>query len=180
MDLHEMSSSQRSNPRSSPGSKRWIESLADQERSIFLGERLSFDLGLTKEQVVQEETLRFLEEICQHFSSLSEAFNSRISDEDALKLAVSSPELTQTVFWVSRKDMRLDVCANYHGVIKFQAHRRTDPTLSWSRASLLFTGQVEVTFGPFNEVSWLLLGNEVSAEQIAQHYLTEFIQISRS
>jgi hypothetical protein len=44
---------------------------------------------------------------------------------------------------------------------------------------MMFSGLVEAKFGAFHDVEWYFLGNPIGAEQLARHYLTEFIQISR-
>jgi hypothetical protein len=43
----------------------------------------------------------------------------------------------------------------------------------------MFSAVIEAQFETFDDVAWLFLGTPINAEQVARHYLTEFIQATR-
>lgn len=152
---------------------KWIESLADQEIRIRAGERSSIDLLATKDEVLSLETSSFLRELYGHFDYLVKLFNLRVS-QDALRILKG--EDIQEGFHLLRHDLRLLVARPRPGVVQIACDRRIGAD---GRTSVMFTGTVEAKFGIFHDVCWHFLGSSVTAEQVARHYLTEFIQASR-
>ena len=81
-------------------------------------------------------------------------------------------------FSLSRFGMRLSVSPSGAGVIQIQCEKRMpDSSDPYSRPSVMFSGIVEAMFGVFHDVEWRFLGNPIEAHQVAQHYLTEFLQM---
>ena len=156
---------------------KWIESLAEQELSIRSGDRMSFDLCTTKDEVLSVETATFLRDLYIHVDYLTRLFNLRVNDE-SMQLKIGKPGEGQDGFHVSRGEMRLGILSCKPGVIQFQCEKRLDPGSS-NRTAVMFSGMIEAEVGLFHEVEWSFLGNRVVPEQVARHYLTEFIQVSR-
>ncbi len=158
---------------------KWIESLADQESSIRSGDRVSIDLCTTKDEVLCVETATFLRDLYYHLDYLTRLFNLRVLDDEA-QLKVSKVDVGKDGFFVSRGEMRLAISAGKPGVIQFQCEKRLEGSPGTpSKNSVMFSGVIEAGFGLFHEVEWLFIGNRVVPEQVARHYLTEFIQVSR-
>lgn len=156
---------------------KWIESLADQELSIRSGDRVSIDLCTTKEQVLSAETSTFVRDLYNHADYLVGLFNLRVVSE-SMQLQISKRNGQADGFEVSRSGMKLTVLSLKPGVVQFQCERQGNaPTPS--RSTMLFSGTIEADFVLFHEVEWSFLGSKVVAEQVARHYLTEFIQVSR-
>ncbi len=155
---------------------KWIESLAEQELSIRSGERSSIDLLATKDEVLSVETTSFLRELNQHFEYLVKLFDLRVNQE-ALKIKILKNEDFQEGFSLLRNELRLLVGKPRLGVVQFTCDKRITGE---ARSSVMFSGVVEAKFGTFHDVEWHFLGSQVTAEQVARHYLTEFIQVSRS
>jgi hypothetical protein len=156
---------------------KWIESLADQELSIHSGDRVSIDLCTTKDQVLSAETSSFVRDLYYHVDYLIGLFNLRVMNE-GMQLHISKRTEENDGFQVHRGDMKLSILSSKPGMIQFQCERQLDPASS-PRTSVMFSGSIEAEFGLFHEVEWSFLGNHVGAEQVARHYLTEFIQVSR-
>ncbi len=162
-------------PMTSNRTIRWIENLAEQELSIRSGDRVSVDLCTTKDEVLSVETSTFLRAIQKHVEYLAKLFNLRVQEE-ALQLRLTSSSEGGDGFALLRGSMRLCVTSAKPGFIQFACDKRLD---SESRSSVMFSGTLEAQFGLFHEVDWSFIGNPVVPEQVARHYLTEFIQVSR-
>ena len=155
---------------------KWIESLAEQELSICSGERVSIDLLTTKDEVLSVETTSFLRELNQQFDYLVKLFDLRVNQE-ALKIKILKSDELLDGFILSRNELRLTVTKPRLGVVQITCDKRL---IGESRPSVMFSGVVEAKFGTFHDVEWHFLGSQVTAEQLARHYLIEFIQVSRS
>lgn len=158
---------------------KWIESLAEQEISIREGDRVSIDLCATKDEVLSVETATFIRDLYYHLDYLTRLFNLRVM-EDPMQLKLAKlGENAADGFHVTRGEMRLAISSGKPGVIQFQCEKRLEVSAP-SRTSVMFSGMIEAQFGLFHEVDWSFLGNRVVPEQVARHYLTEFIQVSRT
>jgi hypothetical protein len=159
---------------------KWIENLADQERLIKAGERVSIDICTTKDEVLTVETTTFVRDLFYHLEYLSRLFNSRVH-ELSLEIKISRSENLEG-FALSRNRMRLTLGKAQLGVVKLTCEKifDGDGLSKGNRASVMFSGLIEAKFGTFHDVEWYFLGSRVSAEQVARHYLTEFIQSSRT
>jgi hypothetical protein len=156
---------------------KWIESLAEQELSIRSGDRLSIDLCTTKDEVLSVETSAFIRDLYYHCDYLTRLFNLRVNEE-GMALKISKAGEASDGFQVSRGEMRLAILSGKPGAIQFQCEKKLDSS-GPTRTSVMFSGMIEAEFGLFHEVDWSFLGNRVVPEQVARHYLTEFIQVSR-
>ncbi len=145
--------------------------------SIRSGDRLSIDLCTTKDEVLSVETATFIRDLYYHFDYLTRLFNLRVNEE-GMQLKIAKAGEAYEGFQVTRGEMKLAVLSGKPGAIQFQCEKRLDPS-SHSRTSTMFSGMIEAEFGLFHEVDWSFLGNRVAPEQVARHYLTEFIQVSR-
>jgi hypothetical protein len=158
---------------------KWIENLADQELLIKAGERVSIDILSTKDEVLAVETASFVRDLLYHFDYLTRLFNGRVN-QSTLQIKLQRPD-NQDSFSLVRNSLRLNISLRQPGVVQFQCDKKqSDSLTSGSRVSMMFSGMVEAKFGTFHDVEWYFLGNRVSAEQVARHYLTEFIQVSRA
>jgi len=156
---------------------KWIESLAEQEVSIQSGDRLSIDLCTTKDEVLSGETSSFVRDLYYHVDYLIRLFNLRVVDE-GMQLRIAKLGEGDG-FSVSRGEMRLAATSTKPGVVQFACEKKLEASGGGPRSSVMFSGTIEAQFGLFHEVEWSCLGNRVVPEQIARHYLTEFIQVSR-
>lgn len=157
---------------------RWIESLADQENLIRAGEKVSIDLGATKQDVLAGETVSFVHDLYYHCDYLVTLFNGRVAQRE-LQLRLSRGESLDH-FSILRNSFALAVWTPQPGITQLQCDKSaSDPVSRGAKASMMFSGRVEAKFGAFHDVEWFFLGNRVNAELLARHYLTEFIQVSR-
>jgi len=157
---------------------KWIENLADQELLIKAGEKVSIDIFATKDEVLAIETSTYLRDLLYHFEYLVRLFNVRVS-QTGLELKLNRLEGSHG-FTVSRNFMRLTVMRPQPGVVSLQCDKVTVIDNRTQKTSVMFSGIAEAKFGTFHDVEWYFLGSRVSAEQVARHYLTEFIQVTRS
>lgn len=157
---------------------KWIENLAEQELSIKAGERASIDILTTKEEVLNVETATFVRELLSQFDYLIQLFNLRVNQEPMqIKLLRNSDHMEG--FSLSRNLMRLSVGKSQPGLVKLQCDKQIREDDRSVKTSVMFSGLIEAKFGTFHDVEWAFLGSRVTPEQVARHYLTEFIQVSR-
>lgn len=157
----------------------WVESLAQQELLIHAGDKVSLDVVATKNEVLLLETSSFLRDLYYQFHALIRVFNGRVGSSPLLELKLSRSESVDQ-FQISRNGMRLVFSRPLPGVIQASCERLASQDFSRThKASVMFTGMVEGKFGNFHEVEWFFLGARIAAEQVARHYLTEFLQVSR-
>lgn len=159
---------------------RWIESLAEQELLIRSGKRASIDITSTKEEVLSAETASFAQDLVQHFEYLVRLFNSRV-EKESLQIKLVKGGSDGMGFALLRNRLKLLLAVGQTGRLQVQCMKMMDEGMgSAPRASVMFSGVIESKFGTFHDVDWYFLGARVNAEQVALHYLTEFIQVSRS
>jgi hypothetical protein len=157
---------------------KWVENLAEQELLIYEGEKTSIDLTSSKEKVLGIETTSFIRDLFYHFEYLVRLFNFRVKNE-SLQIKISRSDNLSN-FFLLRHYMKLNVHRSQAGVVQFSCEKSNpNETEKHSKASVMFSGMAEAKFGAFYDVEWFFLGSRVNVEQVARHYLTEFIQISR-
>ena len=156
---------------------KWVENLADQECLILSGEKSSLDLCTAKEEVMNNETSSFVRSLYYHFEYLIRLFNARV-DVPFLKIKIISPNDDFNSFSISRNQINLKVSGSQAGMIHLQCNREESSIVNIG--SVLFSGMIEARFETFHEVKWYFLDSIILPEQVARHYLTEFLQVSRS
>ncbi len=154
----------------------WIESLAQQELQIDSGSRKSHDVSIAKTDALNVATATFLREVQAQFSFLANLFNSRVGSTHS-SIAITRA-LESADFSMNRNGFELRVVAAQPSVVQINCVR-LGRMEAQSKDMLLFSGTVEARFAAFHEIEWHFLGAAVSPEQLARHYLTEFIQTSR-
>jgi hypothetical protein len=159
---------------------KWIENLAEQELLIKAGEKASIDICTTKDEVLSVETATFVRDLFYHFDYLVQLFNARVNQPGLqIKLLRIGDQLEG--FSVFRNKMKLLLTRPQAGIVQLQCDKLIlDENSRPSKTSVMFSGLIEAKFGTFNDVEWYFLGSRVTAEQVARHYLTEFIQVSRA
>lgn len=153
---------------------KWVENLADQEIRIYSGEKASLDLTVTKDKVLSVDTTTFMRDLFFHFEYLIQLFNFRIKNT-SVQIKLTKTDNLETFFLV-RHQMKLMAQRKQLGAIMISCEKM----VSEEKATLMFTGAIEARFGTFHDVEWNFLGSKVTAEQVARHYLTEFVQVSRN
>ena len=158
---------------------KWIENLADQELRILAGESSSIDICSTKDEVLSIESASFVRDLIYLFDYLIRLFNSKVQSELQIKVLRSD---NPDNFVLERNQLRLALSRPQDGVVQLQCDKlmANDGQARAFKTSMMFSGRVESKFGTFHDVEWYFLGSRVTAEQLARHYLTEFIQVSRS
>jgi hypothetical protein len=156
---------------------KWIENLAEQEGLILSGQLPTLDITKTREEVLAVATSVFLRELKAHWITLSRLFNSRMKDTP-LGIEWGTPTEKIDGFYLVRNSVRLSISSSRPGSVQIQCEKVgvEIPT----RPSMIFSGVVEARFSNFDEVNWFFLEKNISVEQLARYYLTEFIQSSRS
>ncbi|MCB0418473.1 MAG: hypothetical protein H6617_09930 [Bdellovibrionaceae bacterium] len=155
---------------------RWIENLAEQELLIKSGEKSSIDISTTKDEVLSVETGNFVQDLLHQFEYLVRLFNSRV-ESDGLQIKLVRGSDSGSGFSLIRNRMKLTLSAPSPGRIQLSCMKIVEDMPP--KTTVMFTGVIESEFGTFHDVEWYFLGAKVGAEQVARHYLTEFIQASR-
>lgn len=154
---------------------RWIENLAEQELSISEGRSANVDICSTKEEVLLEETSHFLREIAHHLSYLSKLFNAKMEKVE-FQIKVKRGSSPGDGLTLVRGDVRLHLRSQNAASVQLQCLRSD---LTQGKESVLSSGLIEAQFVTFHDIEWQFLGVRVTAEQVARHYMTEFLQVSR-
>jgi hypothetical protein len=150
-----------------------FENLAIQEQNIHQGESSSIDLFQTQQEVLNIETQSFLSEIYFQFEYLVRLFNNRKGNTSAEICLKKKKEIPEEGFSIERNHLSLSFQKVQVGALAFECAQKD------GEHGVLFSGRVEANFGSFHDVEWFYIGSRVTSEQIARHYLTEFIQMSR-
>lgn len=163
--------------RTSDRSIRWIENLAEQEL-LLLESKGSYDLCSTREEILASETLGFLNELRFQLEYLVRLFNAKVGDrgvgprsEGGQTIEVTKTSSPQEEIRLSRNGVVLEVASRKPGAVHLVCRRGE---------SALSSGTVEADFSSFHELHWKFLGEVVTSEKAACHFLTEFLQVSRS
>jgi len=156
---------------------RWIESLAKQEELITSGEKSALDLGMTKDEVLIGETDGFVRDVVYHLEYLVRLFNSRVNNSHIQIRLVRATK--NQAFSLNRNKMKFTLVTPKPGKIQIQCLKiMAEGASTVPKTSIMFSGTVEAHFGVFNDIDWQFLCQTVTSEQVAKHYLTEFIQVS--
>ena len=155
---------------------KWIENLADQERLIRAGEKNSLDICSTKDEALITGTNAFLRTLYYHFEFLVRLFNTRV-DHSALQLQLKREGDHFDGFALKRNGIKLFANGSQPGTVHFSCER-VEASGAAVTTGVQFSGSIEARFEPFHEVQWFFLDAPVRAEQVARHYLTEFLQVS--
>jgi len=150
-------------------SLRWVERLAEQESGVQAGERSQLDLYQVREEVLLLESTQFLRELRTALETLTKLFNGQMQP-DAIIHIQNIPE-SKEGFSLTRLTTRVQFESARPGVIQVQTKR-----VAVENPIHLATATLEAQFGPFDEVSWLFLGEKITSEQVARHFLTELVQ----
>ncbi len=154
--------------------------MADQELLVQAGEKASVDLCHTKIELLNSETASFIHGLYFQFESLVHLFNERVKNPE-LHIKLSRTVGGLDGFSLNRNGMRLSVSTGNVGSIQLQCEKLvTEVATKLTKTSLMFSGLVEAKFGTFHDLEWFFLGSRILPEQLARHYLTEFIQVSRA
>jgi hypothetical protein len=155
-----------------------VEDLAEQDLLVNSGAKGSIDLCKTKEGVLLVETAAFARDLFSHFDYLTRLFNQRVMNPD-LQIKLQRQSEDYSAFSLRRNRMRLQITGTRPGAIQLQCEKFIDDDPKSTRTSVMFSGLLEAKFGTFHDLEWDFLGNPIGAEQVARHYLTEFVQASR-
>ena len=167
----------------------WIHELAkaevhpEAEKLLQLG-------GFNPQQLVEESTVRFLDEMRRHINEYARVFNgfsgggSKYQEVKLYSIALSAAD-----FMVFRNQIKLVVANTGHGVIQlsFSEHARpsvmVDGQSSAANKSTIAekspAQELLAQIGPFRDVAWTFQGERISPEQVARFYFAEFVRASR-
>ena len=172
------------------GTQGWIHDLAraevhpDAERVLQLGR------STDPQQLVEESTIEFLNELkalFQEYRRIFNAYSEKGSRFQEIKIyAVAN---TAADFMLFRNSINLLVCNSAHGMIQVQIGQHVRGTLSVDGQALTQskafpavarTIELMAQVGPFRDVSWTYQGEKVNPEQLARFYFSEFSRITRA
>ncbi len=151
-------------------SLRWVERLAEQESGVQAGERSQLDLYQVKEEVLLLESAQFLRELRTALETLAKLFNGQMLSVDT-KIQIQNISDSKEGFALTRLTTRMQFESSRPGVIQVQTKR-----VAVENPIHLSTATLEAQFGAFDEVNWLFLGEKITSEQVARHFLTELVQ----
>ena len=173
--------------------KGWLHELAqaeihpDAEKLFQLGR--SFD----PQQLVEESTIEFLNELRENFQDHAKAFNgysengTRFQDIKVYSVAQSAAD-----FMLFRNQIKLIFSHAAHGVIQifFAQHIRGTLAVNGQDQSAVanstpnnaFEGKSQdilAQMGAFRDIYWTYQGEKITAHQVAKFYFAEFAKITR-
>ncbi len=179
-----------------PGAQGWIHDLAraevhpDAERVLQLGR------SSDPQQLVEESTIEFLNELKALFQEYRRVFNAYSEKGSRFQeVKIYAVANTAADFMLFRNSINLLVCNSAHGMIQVQIGQHVRGTLSVDGQALPGTGkgatqakafpavartiELMAQVGPFRDVSWTFQGEKVNPEQLARFYFAEFSRVTR-
>ena len=153
---------------------KWIENLAEQEFLLRAGDAV-FGSDISEKDKLVLETSHFMRQLQDHFAYMVDTFNLRMNQPE-LRIKNAEKGAEGEILSLSRNGLRLPVQVPQPGRIQFLCDKL--PGDFGGKPSVMFTGGVEAEFES-EDLRWQFLGNTISAEQLARHYLAEFLQTSR-
>lgn len=162
----------------------WIHDLARAETHPDAERLLGLGSSLDPHQIVEENTVHFLNELRERFNEYARLFNS-YSEGGARfqELKVYSVAQTAADFMLYRSQVKLVVSNSAHGVISlsFAQHQRGPFGFDGANPEAVTTKAQDLLaqIGPFRDVKWTFQGEEILPEQIAKYYFAEFVRATR-
>lgn len=161
----------------------WIESLAIEEISMEESGVINFSEHLNPTQLLEENSINFMEEIKERFEVYVTKFNEyRSQSPNAPLIKIFKISNTINDFMIYRNSLKLIVA------------RRSDDTISigfLSNTGGVFAARlnfeteatekmhlIKASVGPFNKITWTFKGQPLDIDSLVRHYLSEFIKHS--
>ena len=165
----------------------WIHELAKAEVHPD-AEKILQLTALNPQQLIEESTVQFLDELRKCLSEHARVFNgfsssgSRFQEVKIYRVALSAAD-----FMVFRNQIKLVIANTADGMIglSFSEHTRNTVMIdgqSSAKGSLTeknSTQELIAQVGPFRNVFWTFQSERITAEQVAKYYFAEFVRVSR-
>jgi hypothetical protein len=169
-----------------PTHNGWLHELARGEIHPDADQLLQLGAGLDPQQLVEESTIDFLQELREQFTEFARIFNG-YSESGKIYQEAKIYSLAQTAadFMIFRNQVKLVFSNTAHGMIQvsFAQHQRgalaVDGQMGSTETQFGRPQDLLAQVGPFRDIYWTFQGEKVSPEQIAKFYFAEFIRASR-
>lgn len=168
-----------------PTNNGWIHELARGEIHPDADQFLQLGSGLDPQQLVEESTIDFLQDLREQFTEYARIFGG-YSENGKVYQEAKIYSLAQTAadFMIFRNQVKLVFSNTAHGMIQvsFAQHQRGTMTVDGQMGmqdSFARPQELLAQVGPFRDVFWTFQGEKVQPEQVAKFYFSEFIRVSR-
>lgn len=162
-------------------STTWIENLALDEINMEESGVINFSEHLDPQYLLEESSLKLMESLREKFELYVTRFNEfRGGPESGSSIKIFKISNTVNDFMLYRNSLRLVFARKSQDVISIGF---------LSNSGGLFSGRVsgdqpatntphelKAQVGPFNNIRWKFLGEDIEVDSLVRHYLTEFIQ----
>lgn len=166
-----------------PISTSWIEQLALEEVNMEETGVIHFNNHLNPLHLLEESSIEFIEKLRDRFEYYLLKFNelrSRKDQNNAIKLFKISNTIND--FMLFRNGLKLVVARRSAEIISIgflsNAGGMFSARLSYDSPALNQAHEIRAHVGPFNDITWRFNSEAVDIDQVAKHYLIEFIKHS--
>lgn len=161
-------------------STQWIEQLALEEINMEESQVISLHDHLNPSILLEESSIQFVDRL----RDLFELYINKFNDFRGNGGMVRTFKISGTVndFMLFRNSLRLIVARKAHDVITV-GFLSSEGGLYSARLNLMHEAssaphEIKAHLGPFNRITWRFMGEEVDADTMVRHYLSEFLRKS--
>lgn len=158
----------------------WIHELTRAESSPEADALLRLNEASAPQQMVEESTVDFLTDLRAFFQEYIRIFNSH-SEAGKRYSEIKIFNLTQGAadFMLYRNGIKLIVANTSHGVIQVSYDRHMIAGADAQELDIPHADELLAQMGAFGAVYWTYRSEKVESEQVAKHFFSEFIRITR-
>lgn len=162
---------------------KWIESLAIDEINMDETGVVNLDEHLDPRFALEESSIEFMNRLREFFELYVMKFNELRGQDSQATIKIFKISNTINDFMLFRNSLRLILSRKSNDTVTI--HFMTSGKDVYS--SRLVKGdstypethhEIKAHIGPFNNIRWIFMGEEVEVQPLVRHYLSEFIKNS--
>ncbi len=161
-------------------STEWIEALALEELNMEMSGVVNMNEHLSPAGALEESSIRFMDELKDHFELFVSKFNEYRGASAQIKLFKISNTVNDFMLYRNSLRLILNRRANDTIAIGFLtgSGEMLPARLGGNTPSVNGPHEIKAHVGAFNEITWRFRGEIVNVEAVARFYMSEFIRNS--
>jgi hypothetical protein len=158
----------------------WIYELARAEASSEAEALYRLNQSGAPQQAIEESTVDFLTDLRAFFQEYVRIFNAQ-SDAGKKFAEIKIFNLTQGAadFMLYRNGIKLIVANTTHGVVQISYDKHMIAGAVPAELTVPQAEELLAQFGAFGAVHWMYRSEKVESEQVAKHFFSDFVRVSR-
>lgn len=159
---------------------QWIEQLALEEINMEESQVISLNDHLNPAVLLEESSIAFVDKLRDLFELYINKFNDYRGAGGTVRIFKISGTVND--FMLFRNSLRLIVARKAHDIITI-GFLSTEGGLYSARLNMMHEAhhaphEVKAHLGAFNRITWKFMGEDVDADTMVRHYLSEFLRKS--